>query len=353
MGIRNPIFGVIGVSGKVVRIPIVLARNQLLHSFRLIHVCFVLPFTIKVLLIYLKFYLEAKRIIDKYYGANKEIHYWQQNKEELLSLGKNRYRIKIEDLGLDQEKLELLKKAQRQSQKVVIAEIDEDGFLLSHFGLIRNAPTVSESQFLVRKHFNLKLVAMNGYVGVIKDYKGDKVSFVNEIKALHSLGLAGCNVPAIMDVDFDDLTSTFSYILGPVLREELAKRGAVLRDRDVDSNPDFVGLDPKEKRLKRIQKGKRVLYNVVNSQFVESLFTELNKIHASGFILRDIKYGNMIIEKKSSKPYLVDFEGARHYPNLGKNCFRILRDRDIEKFNLLFDTEKLTYERTRGSVKIS
>ncbi|GAH53594.1 unnamed protein product, partial [marine sediment metagenome] len=89
---------------------------------------------------------------------------------------------------------------------MVIAEIDEDGFLLSHFGVIRNAPTVSEKQFLVRKHHNLKLVAINGYVGVKKDYKGDKVSFVNEIKVLHCLGLTGRNVPAIMDVDFDNLT---------------------------------------------------------------------------------------------------------------------------------------------------
>lgn len=352
MGIRNPIFDIIGVFRKVVRIPIVLARNGFLHSFHLIHVCFVCPIVIKVLPIYVKCYVEVKRITDKYYSAEKEIRYWQQNKEELLRLGKRGYRIKIEDLGLNQEKLELLKKVQQQSHEVVIAEIDEDGFLLSHFGVIRNAPTVSQNQFLVRKHFNLKLTVIDGYVGVKKDYKGDKVSFVNEIKVLHCLGLTGCNVPAIMDVDFDNLTLTFSYILGRVLREELARSGAVLRDRDVDNNSDFLGLDPTEKRLKRIQEGKRVLHNVIDSQFVESLFTELNKIHASGFILRDIKYGNMVIEKKSGKPYLIDFEGARHYPNLGKHSFKILRDRDIEKFNLLFDTEKLTYKRTKGSVKI-
>lgn len=335
MGIRNPIFGIMRVFRKVVRIPIVLARKGFLHFFCLIYVYFVLPF-----------------IIKKYYCADEEIQCWRQNKGELLRLGKRGYRTKIEDLGLNQEKLELLKKIQQQSHEVVIAEIDLDGFLLSYFGLIRNAPTVSEKQFLVRKRSNLKLVAINGYVGVKKDYKGNKLSFVHEIKALHSLGLAGCNVPAIMDVDFNNLTLTSSYILGPVLREELAKRGAVLRDRDVDNNPDFVRLNPKEKRLKRIQEGKRVLYNVINSQFVESLFTELTKIHASGFILNDMKYGNIIIEKKSGKPYLVDFESARHYPNLGKNSFRILRDQNIKKFNLLFDREKLTYKRTRGSVKI-
>ena len=37
-----------------------------------------------------------------------------------------------------------------------------------------------------------------------------------------------------LDIDFENLALTFSYILGPVLREELAKRGAALRDRDED-----------------------------------------------------------------------------------------------------------------------
>jgi len=244
-------------------------------------------------------------------------------------------------------KARFLEKIQKRSHEVVIAEIDQDGFLLSHFGPIRNATTISEKHFLARKRYNLKVVAINGYVGVKKDYKGNKLSFVNEIAALYNLGIAGSNVPVIMDIDFNNITLTFSYILGPVLREELAKRGAILRDRDVVNIQDYAHLDRKEKQIKRIQEGKHVLYSVIDSQFVESLFIELNKIHASGFILNDIKYGNIIIEKRSGKPYLVDFDRAENYSNLGRNSFGILRDKDIEDFNLHFDTEKLTYKRIK------
>lgn len=349
--IRNPIFGIMKILRKPLRIPIVLARIGFLHSFRLIYIYFVSSLVIKILPIYLKYYVKAKIIIQKYYYANKEIRYWQQNKEEILKLGKKGYITKIEDLGLNKEKLEFLKKVQRQSHEVVIGEIDQDGFLLLHFGKIRDAPMVDKRKFLKRKVRDLKLVDINGYVGVKKNYKGNKLAFVTELKAIHNLRFTGCNVPSIIDIDFDNLALTISYIKGPVLREELARRGAVLRDYDVDDNPDFMYLGLKEKDLKRIKEGKRVLYDVIGSQFVEDLFTELKKIHEAGFIYNDLKYGNIIIEKNSGKPYLVDFERAYCYPYIGKNSFTILRDQNIEEFNLLFDTKKLTYKRVKERIK--
>ncbi len=339
MGTRDPVSGILRAFRRIKRIPVTLARNGFTHSIHLIYVCLVLPVSIKVLPTFLRLYRKAKKLKQRH-NVNKELHHWQSNKKELLRSGKRGYRLAIEDLGLDQEKFELLKK--QRAREVVIAEIDQDGFLLSHFGSIRDTPAISEEQFLKRKRFRLKVVAIDGHVGVKKDYSGDKLSFVNEIKALHHLGIVGCNVPAIIDVDFDALTLTFSFILGPVLREELAKRGAILRDCDVDNNPDYAHFTPKERQLKCIQEGKRVLYDVIDSQFVENLFTQLSKVHAYGFILDDIKYGNIIIEKRSGRPYLIDFDYAIDYSSLGENAFRILRDQDIKSFNLLFDTEKLT-----------
>jgi len=340
-----------GTSRKIVKIPFVLARNGFLCCCHLTYICFVLPFIMKFLPIGLRLYPWIKRTIQKYFSADKKIQYWRQNKEKLLRNGETGYRTRVESLGLDWRKLQSLTKFNSQLYKVVIGEMDQDGFLLSKVGVIPNVPSISEKQFLARKRFGLRMVAINGYVCVEKHYKGDKLSFVNEIEALHNLGLAGCNVPAIMDVDFDNLTLTLSYILGFVLREELAKKGAFLRDRDVNSSSAFTSLDQKQKRLKRIQEGKRVLYEVIDSKFVESLFAELNKIHGFRFIWNDIKYGNIIIEKRSRKPYLVDFDWAGHYPRLGNNAFRILRDRDIEKFNLHFGTEKLTHKRMRQRIK--
>ena len=287
----------------------------------------------------MRLYTWVRRIVLKYCSAEKRIQYWRQNKKMLLSLADSGYKITIQSLGLN------LEDGQQQSQKVELGEIDQDGFLLSKVGTISNVPSVSEEQFLGRKRFDLRMVAVNGYVCVEKHYKGNKSSFVNEIEAHYGLGLAGCNIPVIMDVDFDNLTLTFSYISGPVLREELAKRGAVVRDHDIEENPRLTRLAKRKKARRRIAESRRVLYDVIDSQFVEDLLAELRKVHEARFIWNDIKYGNVIIEEHSGKPYMIDFDWALRYPRLGKTAWRILRDRDIEKFNACFGTDRQTVER--------
>jgi tRNA A-37 threonylcarbamoyl transferase component Bud32/SAM-dependent methyltransferase len=297
-----------------------------------------------------KWYRRIK-FLPQLYFANKGIKYLKKNKEKILEQGRNGYKFTINELGLQQEMLELLKYKLKQSREVVIGEIDQDGFILSHFGLFRNAPIISKENFLRRKRFILQLVAIDQYVGVKKNYKGNILCFKNAIIALHNLGKAGVNVPAILDIDFDRICLTFSYILGSVLREELAKKGAVLRDRDVEDNPEFiVSLKKNERDLKRINEGKQILYDVVTRQFVDDLFDELKRVHEAGFIWSEIKYGNIIIEKKSEKPYLLDFDSARFYPHLEKNFFRPLRDEEIEKFNLHFNTKKVSYNRIKNKI---
>ena len=297
---------------------------------------FVSSAVMSISLICLRLYTLIKRIVLKYYFAEKKIRYWRHNKELLLSLADKGYKTKIQQLGLDWEKVRPLENVQQQSRKVVLGEIDQDGFLLSKVGVISNVPNISEKQFLRRKRFGLRVVAIDDYVCVEKNYKGNKSSFVSEIEAHYHLGCAGCNIPVIMDVDFDDLTLTFSYISGSVLREELAKKGAVVRDRDIEDNPGLTRLDKRKRVLNRIPEGKRVLGEVIDSKFIELIFAELSKIHKARFIWNDIKYGNIIIEEQSGKPYLIDFDWALRFPELGKNAFRFLCNRDIEKFNTCF-----------------
>ena len=237
---------------------------------------------------------------------------------------------------MDWEKVTSPENARHQSHRVELGEIDQDGFLLSKVGTISNVPSVSKKQFLTRKRFSLRVVAIDGYVCIEKHYKGNKSSFVNEIEAHYHLGRAGCNIPVIMDVDFDNLTLTFSYISGPVLREELARRGAVVRDRDIEENPELTLSDKRKRAINRIPECRRILSEVIDSQFTELIFAELNKIHKARFIWNDIKYGNIIIEGRSGEPYLIDFDWALRFPELGKKAFEMLSNRDIEKFNACF-----------------
>ncbi len=297
---------------------------------------FILPALMSALSVCLRLYTLIKRKSLKYYFAEKKIRYWRQNKELLLSLTETGYKTKVQQLGLDWDKATSSENSRQHSHIVELGEIDQDGFLLSKVGAISKVPSVSQKQFLARKRFGLRVVAIDGYVCIEKHYKGNKSSFVNEIEAHYHLGRAGCNIPVIMDVDFDNLTLTFSYISGQVLREELARRGAVVRDRDIEDNPELTRFGKKKRALKRIPECRRVLGDVIDLQFIELIFAELNKIHEARFIWNDIKYGNIIIEERSGKPYLIDFDWALRFSELGKKAFKILSNRDIEKFNTCF-----------------
>ena len=296
----------------------------------------VLPVLTPVLHFCLRLYILIKRIALKYYFAEKKIRYWRQNKHLLLSLADTGYKTTIQQLGLDWDKIVSSESSRQQLNKVVLGEIDQDGFLLSKIGKISNIPNISQEQFLARKRFDLRVVVIDGYVGIEKHYKGNKSSFANEIDAHYHLGRAGCNIPVIMDVDFDNLTITFSYILGPVLREELAKRGAVVRDRDIEENPALTRTGRKKMAINRISECRQVLSSVIDSKFIELIFAELKKMHQTRFIWNDIKYGNIIIEERTGRPYLIDFDWSLRFEELGKKAFRILSERDIEKFNACF-----------------
>ena len=303
------------------------------------YACLVWPLLMLVLPVCLRFYTQFRRLTLRHYRAQKKIQYWRRNKRKLLSLAETGYKIAVQSLGLN------LEDGRQQSQKVELGEIDQDGFLLSNVGAIPRVPTISREQFASRRRFGLTMVAVNGYAGVEKHYKGNKSAFVNEIEAHYHLGLAGCNIPAILDADFDNLTLTFSYIQGRVLHEELARRGAIVRDRDIEGNPRLTWLGKRRRALRRIAESRRVLYDVIDSQFVEDLFAELCKMHEARFIWNDIKYGNIIIEEHSGRPYMIDFDWALRYPKLSAPAWQILRNRDIEKFNACFGTDRQIAER--------
>jgi serine/threonine protein kinase len=240
-----------------------------------------------------------------------------------------------------------LREAPVRERRPVLADIDQDGFLCSILGPLSGVPTVSRDRFTPRIRFALSIVDVDGIVGVEKRFDADAAAFVAELEAADDLRRAGCRVPAILDVDFDRHTITFEYVPGGVLREELARRGALVRDRDVIADPSFQGLSRNERRSRRISEGRALLDRVLDARDVERMFDELKKIHGAGYILHDIKYGNIILEASSGDPYVIDFDRARTYPGWNRLAIRTLRDRDYAKFNAHFGTRKLTHSRVR------
>jgi SAM-dependent methyltransferase len=252
------------------------------------------------------------------------------------------------DSIVDAERINRAGRSQPGSHEIVIADIDQDGFLCSRIGRLHDVPTVTRRRFAPRVRFDLTVVAVRGGLGVKKHFKGDVVAFLSEFEAGRDLHAVGCRVPAILDVDFEELTITWEFIPGHVVREELARRGAILRDRDVAVDQAYRGLTPRQRRARRIEQGKSVLGRVVDADTVELLFSGIRRIHEAGYVLHDVKFGNVILEASTGEPYLIDFDRARRYPELGRLARRFLRDSDYQKFNAHFGTQKLTQRRVLG-----
>lgn len=271
----------------------------------------------------------------------------RENRDAMLARGQSGYRASANVLDADDAKTAKINAA----SVLDVGEFDQDGFLRTDVGQLNQIATVSPENFVPRQRFGLTLVARNGVLAVRKDYRGNWQAFLTEVNTLDALARANCNVPALLDINIDRLQIEMSYVAGTVLREALARRGAVVRDRDVESH-EFASLDPEERRLARIQDGRKQLATVVDETFIEDLFRQLRVMHSHRIVWGDIKYGNVVIENDSGKPYVIDFNSASYHPKLGDRAFRYLADRDVEKFNLHFGTNKLTTDSLRTQAKL-
>jgi serine/threonine protein kinase len=90
----------------------------------------------------------------------------------------------------------------------------------------------------------------------------------------------------------------------------------------------------------------------VDKNLVEALFQEIRKVHSAGFFWGDLKYSNILVEKISGRPYLLDFNLATEFKKLNKNFLRIIQDKDLEHFNFNFGTKFLTYNSIKEKIKI-
>jgi tRNA A-37 threonylcarbamoyl transferase component Bud32/predicted nicotinamide N-methyase len=228
----------------------------------------------------------------------------------------------------------------RSNEEITLASIDQDGFLRPRFERFWAAPSVDADAFLPRSRFELVVVDRDGWAGVRKDFRGSKVAFVNELEAALDLAAAGCHVPAILAVDFERLSITFTYIKGVVVREALAQAGAPMRDRDV--RPSRAPLAYRRIQQERRAAGRRLVDKILDCETIARIGKALLAIHRAGYTLEDVKYGNVIIEAMTSTPYFVDCELGLPLRHFSRTTATYLRDRDAEKLNRLFGTNLIT-----------
>ncbi|MBU9723084.1 MULTISPECIES: hypothetical protein [Bacillaceae] len=251
------------------------------------------------------------------YHCRKNIDKIRSMKDEIIRCSENGYRISAEELGISKEKYD-------EGSEVVIGEFDQDGFILSYVGNLKGFPTTTEEDYMKRERFKIFLVIKDGYLAIRKHYCNNELSFLNELKVLHILSNSNLNVPSILDINFEELTITQSYIHGKVLREEMAKQGAKIRDRQIGKNSDYPRSERRKLVKQRLDEGKRFLNSIVDKDFIINVNALIRNIHSKGIIINDIKYGNIIIDHVDKKPFIIDFESSWVFEKQNTWKFRLL-----------------------------
>ncbi|MEO5774010.1 MAG: hypothetical protein ABIQ32_07830 [Sphingomicrobium sp.] len=210
-------------------------------------------------------------------------------------------------------------------QELCLGEFDQDGGLLPHFGPIAGLPIIAPEQFLPRRKYSVRLMDVGGRLGVRKEYAGREGRFLQELEAALHLSRRRCLVPAVIAVNWDRPAITFEYVPGDVLREMLARAGAKLRDRDVLQGP--ARSSPRE----RIRSGREKVPELLSPAQIREIVDGLRSIHAAGYVLEDVKYGNIIIRHGTGSPLFIDFERALPTEGLPRWLADHLRAVDLHK----------------------
>lgn len=210
-------------------------------------------------------------------------------------------------------------------RELVIADFDQNGLIASRFGKIAGVPTIGRDEFMTRSGCPVLLVDLNGRLGVRKEFR-NRGRFVQELEALLHLETRDCPVPRVMNVDWDKGSITITFVPGDVVRELLAEAGADIRDRATD------GSYTREVDRQRIRNGRELVPNILSERRIADVAAGLDAIYAAGFVLEDVKFGNIILKAPSGEPVFVDLERALPVSSLPPWLADHLRQIDVRKF---------------------
>lgn len=244
--------------------------------------------------------------------------------EQLTKLPRTGIGVLLKDVdpALD----ERLRPMREHDRELVIGDFDMDGALLPRFGELAGIPVIVAAEFVPRTDAQVLLVDLNGRLGVRKEFGSNVGRFVQEIEALVHLEGRGCPVPRLMNVDWHAHSITETFVPGAVVRELLAEAGANIRDRDVRASGRM------SRHRVRVGEGRRYVQKIMSEQQVAAVAAGLNAIHSAGFVLEDVKFGNLILAADSGEPIFVDLERALPIGSLPRALADHLIEVDLRKF---------------------
>lgn len=215
--------------------------------------------------------------------------------------------------------------------ELVIGDFDQDGGILTRVGPIAGLPMLAKERFLPRSGCPVLLVDLDGRLGVRKQFRSF-ARFVQELEAMAALEPLGCAIPRLMNVDWSRCWITTEYIAGDVVRELIAAAGADIRDRDSDQPPG------RKREAMRALAGRAFVPAVMSRAEVGAIASALEAIHRAGFVLEDVKLGNIILKSGTREPVFIDLERALPLARLPRLLADHLRGVDLRKLREQFGT---------------
>lgn len=209
-----------------------------------------------------------------------------------------------------------------------IGFIDQDGLIhcaREHHDLFHSINLYLHGDFIRRHRYSLHIVRINNRLLIEKNYKGNTLSFYNEIFILSKLRDLEF-IPKVSFISYKRKTVYLDYIHGAVLREQLASLGANIRD---------VDLIRETRNFEQKAESARIyLRQAISEKSIKRIKESYEAIHTRKIIVNDIKYGNIIM--CGDRPYLIDFETSIYFPELPGFLFRRLAEIDKYKIETLF-----------------
>jgi hypothetical protein len=246
---------------------------------------------------------------------------------ELADLPRTGLGVRLKDID---PKLEShIARLRQHNRELVIGDFDQDGGILPLFGEMEGVPSIDPAKFLPRTGCPVRLVDLDGRMGVRKEFRSVG-RFVQELEALLHLEIRACPVPQLMNVDWRAKSITTTFVPGDVVRELLAVAGADVRDRD------SKGPYSRTRDKARIRNGRELVPAIMSASDVGRVASRLKAIHSAGFVLEDVKFGNIILEKASGEPIFLDLERALPTASLPRWLADYLRQIDLRKFHEQF-----------------
>lgn len=175
-----------------------------------------------------------------------------------------------------------------------------------------------------RERNQVAVVQHDGLICLVKTYQTIEC-LINEVCSLDKLKHI-IGVPKLIDINLKHKQVYQSLVPGKALSALLNENGQTpghlyLYENKMLEHPEYP-LDFSPSSAAKL----------LSPQFIHKLSVMLNAIHEAGVLIRDVKFGNIMVE--GDTPYLVDFDAATLLLN-GTNAARLSIAKENNYFNRL------------------